>query len=336
MGVAPRHDRGGEEGTNVKKKAVAWSVMLCLNLIILLAVAPRVAGQSSPDDWRAFPSGFVVRGEFLRFFDGHGEVETFGYPLTVEFEEEGRPVQYFTRGRMELLYPENPPGQRAALGPLGELLIAPEPPIAAPEPGPDRRFFPETGHTVTAAFLSYFEARGGVDFFGYPITEMLVEGEQVVQYFQRARLEWHPDQPSGLRVRLGRLGEIYLDQFPPPSWVRDPASDENYDLEPPKVTALDLVASVEYPFVGQNEPQTLYVFVYDQDGTPLEGADIWAVIHFPDGDLTIALPKADELGLSWQSFDVGQVPVGETVAIEVWARYGGVEGTTQTSFVVWL
>ncbi len=317
------------------KKVTAWSVTLFLSLSFFLTTVPGVAGQSTPAE-RLFPTGFLVRGEFLRFFDRYGGIETFGYPLTIQFEEDGRVVQYFHRARMEL-HAENPPEQRVVLGQLGVFLTTPEPPLVEPEQShPDRQFFAETGHTVAAGFLDFFQARGGTSFFGHPITEMMVEKGRVVQYFQRARLEWHPHNPPGLRVRLGKLGEFYLDQFPPPPWAQDPASEENYQLDPPHVTAVDVVASVSHPFAGQNQPQTLYVFVYDQDGNPLAGAETQAVVHFPDGDLEIALPKANELGLSWQAFDVGQVPVGETVAIEVVVTYGGVEGKTQTSFLVWL
>lgn len=319
----------------MKRKAIAWRIALFFNLIIIFTIVPGVAGQSSSGDERVFPTGFVVRGEFLRFFDRCGGIETFGYPLTAEFEEAGRGVQYFHRGRMEL-YPENPPEQRVVLGQLGELLTTPESPLARAASRPDRRFFPETGHTVAAAFLSYFEARGGAGLFGYPITEMMVENGRIVQYFQRARLEWHPDNPLGLRVRLGKLGEIYLDQFPPPPGARDLSGSGNRRVALPEVTSVVVVASTSYPFAGQNQPQTLYVFVYDQDGTPLAGARVRAVIHFPGGDREIALTEANELGLSWQVFSVGQVSVGETVTIEVMVSYGGVEGTTQTSFLVWL
>jgi hypothetical protein len=99
--------------------------------------------------------------------------------------------------------------------------------------------------------------------------------------------------------------------------------------------ALDVVASVSHPFAAQDQPQTLYVFVYDQDDTPLAGTEMRAVIHFPDGDHEITLPETNELGLSWQAFNVRQVPVGETVAIEVLVSYAGVEGETQTSFLIW-
>jgi hypothetical protein len=317
------------------KKTLLWSITLFLNLVVILTIMPGVAGQSPAADERPFPTGFVVRGEFLRFFDGHGGIEVFGYPLTIEFEEEGRLVQYFHRGRMEL-HPENPTAQRVVLGQLGALLMTAESPLAEPQLQPGQRFFPETGHTVVAAFLRYFEARGGADFFGYPITEMMVENGRIVQYFQRARLEWHPDNPPGLRVQLGKLGEIYLDRFPPPAEVRDPAAGGSRRVVLPEVTSLDVVASVSYPFAGQNQPQTLYVFVYDQERNPLAGAQIRVVVHFADGDREIVLSETDELGLSWQVFDVGPVPVGETVAIDVVVSYGGVEGRTQTSFLVWL
>jgi len=316
------------------KKAIAWSVTLFLNLVIIFAVVSGASSQSSSGDERVFPTGFVVRGEFLNFFDQHGGIETFGYPLTVSFKESGVLVQYFQRGRIEL-HPEDPSQRRVVMGSLGELLTTPEPPAAELAPHPDRRFFPETGHTVAAAFLHYFDERGGVDFFGSPITEMVVENGRIVQYFQRARLEWHPDNPRILRVQLGRLGEIFLDQFPPPQEALDPSSSGSR-IVLPEVTSLNVTASVSHPFAGQNQLQMLYVFVYDQTGTQLFGAKVSAVIHFPDGDRQITLTETNESGLSWQSFNVGQVPVGETVSVEVRVSYVGVEGTTQTSFLVWL
>ena len=37
--------------------------------------------------------------------------------------------------------------------------------------------------------------------FGYPITEEFEEGGYTVQYFERARFEWHPDLAPQFRVR---------------------------------------------------------------------------------------------------------------------------------------
>ncbi len=49
--------------------------------------------------------------------------------------------------------------------------------------------------------------RGGLGVYGYPITEQFVGREgRLVQYFQRARFELHPELTAGLRVQLTPLG----------------------------------------------------------------------------------------------------------------------------------
>ena len=70
------------------------------------------------------------------------------------------------------------------------------------------RYFDDTGHWVRGPFLVYYDAHGGSATFGLPITDDFVdENGQLMQYFQRARLEWHPEAPEGQNVRLGNLGE---------------------------------------------------------------------------------------------------------------------------------
>ncbi|MDQ2806893.1 MAG: hypothetical protein M3Z04_08245, partial [Chloroflexota bacterium] len=75
------------------------------------------------------------------------------------------------------------------------------------------QFFPETGHTVCGSFLLWWNRYGGLAQFGYPITEPLAETDPatgrsaVVQYFQRARFELHPENAgTPYEVLLGRLG----------------------------------------------------------------------------------------------------------------------------------
>lgn len=81
-----------------------------------------------------------------------------------------------------------------------------------PQPGsaqPTGRLFLQTGYTVREPFLSAWE-QGGIELFGLPISGELSEQSRddgaiyTVQYFERARLELHPDpyQP----VKVGRLG----------------------------------------------------------------------------------------------------------------------------------
>ncbi|MBU6152507.1 MAG: hypothetical protein KGR25_13730, partial [Chloroflexi bacterium] len=61
---------------------------------------------------------------------------------------------------------------------------------------------------------------GGLDLFGYPTSEELEENGVIVQYFQRARLEYRSDRPEGSRVQPGLIGDELLVRrgwLPPPA-----------------------------------------------------------------------------------------------------------------------
>lgn len=51
--------------------------------------------------------------------------------------------------------------------------------------------FGETGHTLAYAFREFYDRQGGLSIFGLPLTEVFVEDGRPVQYFERARFEWH-------------------------------------------------------------------------------------------------------------------------------------------------
>jgi hypothetical protein len=72
---------------------------------------------------------------------------------------------------------------------------------------------------LRAQFRAYWETNGGLAIYGYPISETFVEvnpadGQSyLVQYFERNRFEYHPEQ-AGTRyeVLLGLLGNQVLQQ----------------------------------------------------------------------------------------------------------------------------
>jgi hypothetical protein len=73
---------------------------------------------------------------------------------------------------------------------------------------PDGQFFAATGHMLSGPFAAFWQAEGGLPTFGYPISEPFQENgtdgvAHMVQYFERYRLEFHPETNS---VELGRLG----------------------------------------------------------------------------------------------------------------------------------
>lgn len=76
-------------------------------------------------------------------------------------------------------------------------------------------YFPETGHTLRGVFLSFWRAHGGLQVFGYPISEEFTERgedgrEALVQYFQRHRFELRPENRPPYNVQLSRMGDIIL------------------------------------------------------------------------------------------------------------------------------
>jgi hypothetical protein len=181
------------------------------------------------------PSGFHIsdRTGFLSFWRTNGGLLIFGYPLSGEIVESGRIVQYFERARLEY-HPENlgKDGQ-VMLSLLGnELYGTRNFPDGQPRDG--RVYFPETGNTLGGKFQQFWEKRGGLRTFGFPISEPFEETSQIdgqvriVQYFERAKFELFPEELGdfyqqqvnayglrlqGLReVQLGDLGRQAMEQ----------------------------------------------------------------------------------------------------------------------------
>jgi len=145
-----------------------------------------------------FPqTGYKVQEPFCTYFRTYGGVESFGYPITSAFLRHGLMVQYFEKARMEY-HPENPPRYRIQLGLLGEALGRREPPIPSScvplAFDRSRRYYPQTGHTLPQPFLAFYDAHGGVDRFGYPLSEPYCPRDTLVQDFQRARLILRGDE----------------------------------------------------------------------------------------------------------------------------------------------
>jgi hypothetical protein len=149
------------------------------------------------------------RAGFLDFWRANGQLVVFGYPLTEEIVHEGRVVQYFERARFEH-HPElaGTPWE-IQLGLLGKELAAGSEAVLAPQPGV--RYFPETQHTLYGEFQDFWERRGNVNLFGYPITEEFEEHGRAVQYFERARFEYHPEDMGQFYRNQERYNALDLD-----------------------------------------------------------------------------------------------------------------------------
>jgi len=294
-----------------------------------------------------------VCDEFLEFFETRGGLEIFGYPLTETCDDPrfGLRVQYFQRARMEL-HPHNPEPYKVLLGLLVDELGYHFPRARSEQIPPSNtalhHYFPETGHSVSYEFLRYFREKGGLDIFGYPRSEFMYEDGRIVQYFQRVRMEWYPEDSTGPQMRLANLGEICVERFgvpdgcdkplPPPSRHDDRAPIETPE---PKVTKLHVTASVRNVITGREGSQAVFVYVIDQQQHPVHGAAVKMVVHYQSGDQYYEFEPTNASGFTNFSFDILPAPPGRKVVIDVTVTYYDdlvsttSTGTTQTFFLPW-
>jgi dienelactone hydrolase len=173
-------------------------------------------------------TGMCLRGVFLGFWQDKGGLPQFGYPITDELSEDGRTVQYTQRARFEF-HPENrDTPSEVELSLLGNSLAVgnTNSAFAPVQETEGVTFFAETGHTLQEPFNTYWQTSGGLQVFGYPISEAFDEQSPTdgqtyrVQYFERNRLEYHPEADPADSIQLGLLGtefykRTYGDAAPP-------------------------------------------------------------------------------------------------------------------------
>src|SRR5205814_95633 len=97
-------------------------------------------------------------------------------------------------------------------------LRSPCTPVAGFANSADRVYFPQTGHRPRGGFYKLWQRQGGLAQFGYPLSDEFVErsptdgNNYTVQYFERARFEWHPEHTATpAEFQLGLLG-VWLAQ----------------------------------------------------------------------------------------------------------------------------
>ncbi|NWJ44860.1 MAG: peptidoglycan hydrolase [Chloroflexi bacterium] len=201
-----------------------------------LPTNPIAAFASKPDRTYFAQTGHSLSGQFKIYWDKNGGLAQFGYPWTEEFLErnpsDGKDyvVQYFERARFEYHPDLKGTPFEVQLGLLGRQVTtgrSEEAPFKALAPFQSRAdvwYIPETGHSLSYGFLQYWLKNGGLAIYGYPISEEFQEisptdgKTYTVQYFERNRFEYHPEN-KGTRyeVLLGLLGNQIMKDY---GWLR--------------------------------------------------------------------------------------------------------------------
>ncbi len=284
-------------------------------------------------------SGHTLDSRVGEFFDSHGGLEIWGYPISKSFidSSSGRIVQYMLNGRFE--YHPAPPGGEPFVTPslLGEFLGGWGTPVEAGQlpVGPDSgcRYYPESQHYVCHAFLAFYEAHGGPAQFGYPISEFGIENGRIVQYFQGFRLDWHPDALDGRTVQVAPLGRIHFERSGfDPDLLRPDPPDERIQY---RVLELHLSTSVWQPVMGSSGEQQLYVVVRDQNFRPVQDVVVTARVLLADELRTVVMPATDENGIAQRPLAFTEQPAGTFVLIEYTAVFGELISVARDSFRIW-
>ncbi len=313
-------------------------------LIAGLLLVPQGNAQGEKEPYHYFEeTGHTVQGDFLDFFDTHGGLETFGYPITEPFVENGLRVQYFQKARIEA-HPDNPDPYKIQLGLLGDELKYRQAKVSRPLfPSRRRFYFSETGHLVSYAFLDYFKKHGGVDIFGYPISEMYYEHGRIVQYFQRLKLEWYPEDRT-TPVHIGNLGEVYVNVYREridPVALQQVVDSARPHTQVPAVsshiTGMRVTVSLRYSVMGKRGTQVVSVLVTDNNGDPLPGAEVKIFLTSSSGQIlgsNTAL-LTDSRGFVRTDITVTGGNTGEPVIVRATVTYGSLIKSGENLFLIW-
>jgi hypothetical protein len=324
---------------------VSWIAVLVFSFLVLsMGGKPSFAQGEipTPDGRRYFPeTGHFVSKEFLQEYESIAEPELiYGYPLTKAYfdPDKNRLIQYFENARFEYV-PENPPELRVVVSELGWLMYEPGQTLPSPGAPPACRNYPETRMKVCYAFLDYFDKHGGVGQFGYPISNFEVHEQRIVQYFQRARFEWHPELPAGQRVQLTDLGRrhFFLVNGDPELYEAEELFDGSEENNRAQVILnLNVRANADKPVHPSSGNVTIDITVRDQNLLPVEGATITMTVTLPSGEVQRIFlnERTNKHGIGRYTVDFSNEPMG-IAEVNVKASYDNFEKMAVTSFRIW-
>ncbi|MBN1665526.1 MAG: hypothetical protein JW862_00495 [Anaerolineales bacterium] len=320
----------------MRSRAKRW--LFVLALLMLVTALGQPTWVQSQGNIEYFPeTGHSLSGEFLEKYFSTARFDLlYGYPITEAFFDPltGRYVQYFERARFEL-FPDQPPELRVRRTLIGEYLSTEGQPANIPQPATACHTFSESGQTVCYAFLDFFNAHGGVLSFGYPVSGLIYQDDLLVQYFQFARFEWHPERPAGKRVQLTDLGERYFEALQEDPVLLSSQPEQLDFIGQSPILDLRVYAFVEKTVCAPIDKQDIYVIVQDQNSSPVQGARITITIVDTNGQpRDLQITQTNELGLSIFNYPVQAQKPGR-VEIQVNASFRSIEQQALASFQVW-
>lgn len=260
-------------------------IILGLLCLAVLAGSAPVVARPLAEDSRFFPeTGKTLSGDFLHYWDANGGLQIFGFPITDpanETDANGKTVltQWFERHRFEL-QPKPGGGTEVRLTNLGSQLrnealsagadgatdpdFRPATPLLDPDfPADQQMFVDQTKHNLRFRFLKYWKEHGGQERLGLPVSEERMEYDPetnsyyVMQWFEKARMEYHPEKAgTEFEVLLGLLGKE----------IKQPSADlqKRFKFQWKLGRHYSFLSQPSSVFVDTNQPKGNVIYVNDR------------------------------------------------------------------------
>lgn len=254
------------------------ALVLC---VLMLPTAPVPLAAQAPQ--QCFDTGYCLSDRFLSFWEQNGGAPVFGWPIG-PVTPGTPPAQWLQRYRFEH-HPGNTTPYDVLLARLGVIGLEQSQrdwTAAPPSPRlPGCLYFEQTrknvcNHVPGSGFRVYWETHGLLDpaldpyrrslaLFGLPLTEPTMEtntsGDTVLtQWFERARLEWHPNNPDPYKVLLGLLGDELRPLVETPAPLPVPAGQNARVMrviDGDTITVLIGDAEMTLRLIGVDTPETV-------------------------------------------------------------------------------
>ena len=191
---------------------------------------------------------------------------------------------------------------------------------------------------VCHEFRKFYEKHNGQVYFGTPISHVVEQGNRYYQYFENTCLIW--DSITNI-VTIAPLGDTYLSSKEPLRYtITNPSYPELMIVDKKETNHLNVLYSVEHPFIHPNWEQTVTVFVTDKDGHPIEGASITTWVILPNGHYEIYRP-ADTNREGISTFTIPAlantgVQFNDLIKLNIEVNANGVLGQSIGWFRIWL
>ena len=194
-------DRDSLRSVWSKLAPALWAVLWSL---FLVGAAPAVAPPACNEI-----QDICTAEQFLDFYDEINGLFFLGLPESEATREGNFLIQYFQKGRLEL----NLVSGHVRKGDVGLDLVRHRIPFTSgeiPDDSPAHLYFAETGQSISFAFKDFYLFNDGFRQFGPPVSPDYDDGllwAPQVQYFAKARLEYHPENiGTPDLIQIGNVG----------------------------------------------------------------------------------------------------------------------------------